>query len=404
MSVADETSTEQVPISPADHRDFSLVLGGPLYRLFLRTRMVDPPVRLVHRRILAAAIITWVPLALLTAAKGDFLSGVSVSFIYDLDVHTRFLLALPMLVGAEAIAHHLICSVVEQFRALGVIDPSCRQSFEAIISRAMRLLNSVLIEVALLLIALTGGYWLWRSQVILHVSTWYGTEVNHRIAFTWAGYWYVFVSTPLFRFIVLRWYFRLFVWYVFLFRVSRLRLQLNPLHPDRAGGLGFLTLSIVALAPIMIAQTVFFAGVIGNEIWHEGMTLPKFRFLIPGFVTILTLMVLLPMGFFALQMEKAKRSALREYRLLSMEYVGDFRQKWLGMSRPRNSELLGSGDIQSLADLANGFDVVSHMRLLPFTVREFLALMIVIALPFALLTLTMIPFDFILQQLIKVVL
>ena len=33
-----------------------------------------------------------------------------------------------------------------------------------------------------------------------------------------AGYWYLFVSLPIFQFILLRWYLRFFLWFWFLFR------------------------------------------------------------------------------------------------------------------------------------------------------------------------------------------
>src|SRR5215472_7766392 len=89
----------------AEHPDFSLVLGGPLYQLLLRARMVQPSMDLVQRRILAAALITWLPLAALTALGGGLLSGVSVPFLYDIDVHVRFLVALPLLIGAEVLVH-----------------------------------------------------------------------------------------------------------------------------------------------------------------------------------------------------------------------------------------------------------------------------------------------------------
>jgi hypothetical protein len=53
--------------------DFSLVLGGPVYQLLLRARMVQPPTGLLQRRMIAAAVITWLPLAVLTAVGGGFL-------------------------------------------------------------------------------------------------------------------------------------------------------------------------------------------------------------------------------------------------------------------------------------------------------------------------------------------
>ena len=83
--------------TPVEQPDFSLVLGGPLYQLMLRAAMIQPSMDLLRRRIIAAIVVTWLPLALLTALGGNFLSGVSVPFVYDLDVHARFLLALPLL-------------------------------------------------------------------------------------------------------------------------------------------------------------------------------------------------------------------------------------------------------------------------------------------------------------------
>jgi hypothetical protein len=393
------------PIAAPDERpDFSLVLGGPVYQLLLRVRMVRPPMDLPQRRIIAAAVITWLPLAVLTAVGGGFLNGVAVPFLYDLDVHVRFLLALPLLIAAEVLVHFRVRELVDQFRERNLISPADRRSFDAIISGTMRLRNSVLIEVVLLVLTVTVGYWLWRSQASLHVASWYATTAQDGISFTWAGYWYAFVSMSVFRFILLRWYFRLFIWYVFLFRVSRLDLQLNALHPDHAGGLGFLSFSVDAITPILMAQTVFLAGLIGNQIFHEGATLPEFKFLIAGTLACLMLIPLLPLGFFALQMADAKRVALREYGSLAAQYAGEFRQKWLHATQPPRNELLGSSDIQSLADLGNSYAVVYEMRLLPFGRNVVVRMLILIALPLAPLALTMVPFEVLVQQLIKVVL
>ena len=46
------------------------------------------------------------------------------------------------------------------------------------------------------------------------------------------------VSVPLFQFILLRWYFRIFIWARFLWQVSRIDLAYAPAHPDRLGGSG----------------------------------------------------------------------------------------------------------------------------------------------------------------------
>jgi hypothetical protein len=203
---------------------------------------------------------------------------------------------------------------------------------------------------------------------------------------------------------MVRWYFRLFIWYVFLFRVSRLRLQLNALHPDRAGGLEFLNLSAEAITPVLMAQTVFLAGLIANQIWHEGATLPDFKMLIGGVLGFLILIAFLPLGFFAFQMAEAKRAALREYGAVAAEYASEFREKWLLGWQTHSSELLGNSDFQSLADLGNSYAVVREMRLLPFSRNIVVRLLILIALPLTPLALTMFPFEVLVQQLIKLVL
>ena len=404
MTVDHASPREEWGERAVEHPDFSLVLGGPLYQLLLRAQMIRPSMDLVQRRVIAAVVTTWLPLAVLTAAGGGLVGGVSVPFLYDIDVHVRFLLALPLLIAAEVIVHRRIRAVVDQFRERNLIAPEDQRSFDAFVSGAMRLRNSVAIELSLLVLSFTVGYWLWRSQASLHVATWYGTGANNALSFTAAGYWYVFVSIPLLRFIILRWYFRLCIWYLFLIRVSRLRLQLNALHPDRAGGLGFLSLSADAIAPVLIAQTVFLSGLIANQIWHESATLPEFKFLIGGVLGFLMLIAFLPLSFFALRMAEAKRAALREYGLLAAQYASEFRRKWLRASPARGEELLGSADFQSLADLGNSYAVVREMGLMPFGRTVVVRLLVLLALPLAPLALTLFPFEVLLQQLIKLVL
>ena len=86
--------------------DFSLVLGGPLYQLFIRARINTDTLGLLRRRVLVISLFAWLPLLLLSVWTGDAAGGVSkVPFFYDVDVHVRFLLALPLLLVAELVVH-----------------------------------------------------------------------------------------------------------------------------------------------------------------------------------------------------------------------------------------------------------------------------------------------------------
>ena len=385
--------TSQPPIAP-QAPDFSLVLGGPLYQMYLRSRLVRPPADLVERRILAFIVVAWLPLAILTLAGGSAFGGVPLPFAADLGAQVRLLLALPLLIAAELIVHQRVQATVRQFIDRGIIAPADRAQFDAIIASVMRLRNSAAIEITLAVAAIVFGYWIWRERMAMQIGSWYvAVDAAGGESLTAAGWWYAFVSLNLFRFVLLRWYFRLIVWYVFLWRVSRLPLRLNPLHPDRAGGLGFIGNSVFAFIPVLVAQTTVLAGVIGNRILHEGVSLPTFYMEIASAVALLMALVLAPLPFFIVQLARAKREGAREYGLLAMRYVDEFRDKWLGERRAAGEPLAGSADIQSLADLAGAHDVLREMRVLPFSMQTIVRLAIVIALPYLPLVLAMIPLE-----------
>jgi hypothetical protein len=100
---------------------------------------------------------------------------------------------------------------------------------------------------------------------------------------------------------------------------------------------------------------------------------------------------------------RTKRAGLREYGTLALCYVHDFYQKWLRGKRPVEETLVGSADIQSLADLSNSYQVVIGMQLVPVTRSTLLLIAVVTALPIAPLLLTMISFDELLNRLRKMV-
>ena len=227
--------------------NFSLALGGPLFQLFMRTRLSGPALELLNRRIIVITTIVWLPLLLLATVQGHLVGGVQVPFLFALDIHMRLLVGLPLLIAAELYVHEWSRGIVAQFLDREIITSEARQRFNDIVASALRLRNSVVLELLLVVLAYA-GHWAVLSLAI-DATTWYGAWVDGRLHLTPAGYWLAVISLPILRFILLRWYFRLFIWYRFLWQVSRLPLCLNTLHPDRAGGLGFLARSLFAFAP-----------------------------------------------------------------------------------------------------------------------------------------------------------
>jgi hypothetical protein len=94
---------------------------------------------------------------------------------------------------------------------------------------------------------------------------------------------------------------------------------------------------------------------------------------------------------------------LREYGALAQRYVRDFDDKWLRGGAPNDQLLMGSTDIQSLADLGNSYAVISKMRVVPYTIHTVLQLVLATMLAILPLLLTMIPLEELLSRLFKLV-
>ena len=386
--------------------DFSLVVGGPLYQIFRRARLEGAtPDELMRPRILVLTAIAWVPLLLLSLVEGNLWPGsVKLPFFNDISTQVRFLLALPLLVMAEMIVHQRMRPLVAQFLARRLISDEQMPRFEAAIAAAVRLRNSVLAEV--LMIAFVYGVGvlvIWRTQVAIDVTSWYGTGTAGQLRPSLAGWWFGLVSLPLFQFLLLRWYFRLVVWARFLWQVSRIDLQIVPTHPDRCGGMGFLTSISIAFAPVLFAQGLMLAGPIADRIFHAGGKLMDFKLELIALVAFMVLAVLGPLLVFAPRLAAAKRTGLREYGILAQSYVREFDQKWLRGGAPADESLVGSADIQSLADLGESYKVVTEMRASPFTLRTVLQLGVITLMPVAPLLLTVIPLEQLVDSLLKMV-
>src|SRR5687768_3021387 len=135
---------------PSAAEDFSLVLGGPLYQMFLKTRLARPPLELLHRRMLVIPALAWLPLLALTLLEGHALGGVRVPFLHDIETYARFLIAMPLLILAEPVVHSWTREIVWQFRERGIVPAESMPRFQAAIDSAMRLRNSMTAELLLL--------------------------------------------------------------------------------------------------------------------------------------------------------------------------------------------------------------------------------------------------------------
>ncbi len=326
-------------------------------------------------------------------------------FLFDIEMQVRFLVALPLLIGAELLVHQRLRLVVGQFVEREIITKGILPAFREVLDSAMRLRNSVFIELALLILIFVGGHYFWSAlsgieKIGTGTGTWYAEATDSGAHLTAAGFWYVFVSRPLFQFIVVRWYFRLFIWARFLWQSSRLKLDLVPTHPDRAAGLGFLSGSIAAFTPLIVAHGALLAGLLANPIFFAGAKLTDFKMEIIGGVGFLLVILLGPLLAYSPVLMRAKRIGLRDYGMLASRYVREFDVKWVRGGAADDEPLIGSGDIQSLADLGNSFQVIRDIQPLPFGRDTVIRIIVMALIPISPLVLTMIPLEELIKKLL----
>jgi hypothetical protein len=377
--------------------DFSIVLGGPIYQLYLKTRLARPGFELLKRRLVGIPLLSWLPLLVLAIAGGVAVRNVDVPFLSDIGVHARFLGSIPLMIIAEVVVHRRIGAIVRQFEDRGLIAPKDEQRFEEIAASAKRLRNSVTAEVVQLVLAYA-LHFMWAQAVSTRGTTWVGSVVGGDYQYTAAGWWYSFVALPIFRLMMFRWYFRIFIWYRFLWQVRGLDLRLDALHPDRAAGLGFLSGSPPAFTPLLLAHSVLMSGSILNRIVNFGAKLPEFKLEIAVVLGFSLALVLTPLVFFMSRLAAAKRKGNADYGALASTYVAGFREKWLAGGQPGAESLIGTADIQSLSDLSGAYDAVRETRVIPLTRQAVLQILVVAALPILPLAFTMVPYEEVLMR------
>jgi len=371
---------------PPTERQYLLTDAGPFASLLMAFRLSPKEAQGIARAAVTLIAIAWGPLLVV----GPFVPG-GGSFLSDFSVHARLLVGLPLLIEAERFLHLLYPRALE-YLGQATQDGAGANAIDRLLRRAERLRNGLPAELVVLAIAIALGQLnLWTFPHILRRPT---------LPISPVRVWYSFVSLPLFNFLLLRSLWRWLVWSWLLCRFSRLPMRLIPTHPDLSGGLGLVTLPVRGFAVVLLAIGVSVAGSWATQIVWLG-TEPS-SLLVPfGLLVACGLLVGLgPLLAFSGKLAHARVEGRAQYGMLARAYTIQFHDRWiLGKG---TEGLLGSADIQSLADLANSYEVVRRMRLVPFDLRDALLLAGALAVPMTPLVLMQVPLAELLRSLASI--
>jgi hypothetical protein len=290
---------------------------------------------------------------------------VQVPFLYDFAVHVRFLFVAPLFLLAEVVFGPRVSETIGQFVATGLVEGAELPRFREGVRKSVKLTRSKLAEIVILGIVVAAVALGLQKGFLMEVTSWQVQRTGDDVMLTVAGWWFIYVGVPVYQFLLLRWVWRFFIYDHFLWRVSRLNLQLIPSHADRAGGLGFLGVGQEKFGVFVLAIASIYACVLGEKILYGGASLSSFILNIAIFIGVMLVAFLAPLLVFTPKLTAAKRKGLLEYGALTARHNKRFRQRWIG-SDLTDQDPLGAPDMSSLADLGASYSVVEEMRVVPF--------------------------------------
>ncbi len=390
MDTNEDSSLNPIPA------EASFVRGGPFYRAQQALGLIHPNKWNLGRRITVLIVITWLPLLLLTALLN--FQGLD-SLVRDYRVHARFLIAVPVLLFGELLMEARFRAVMAHIRQAHLLSAPDLEYIDGVIAKLMRLRDSFvpeLVVLALLIIHTAASY-----KGLVDPTPWLARGSGANLQLSAAGWYAVLVSAPIFQFLLGLSLWKWLLWVIFAFKLSRRNLKLVPTHPDRHGGLGFLSLTPGAFAPITFAASAVIGATWRYDILHHGAHLKNFMLPTIALAVIVAAIALGPLLFFVPRLAALRRRGILEYGILGQLHSLEFHQKWILHRTGHESEFLEAPESSTLADYGQSYEKIELLNPFPAGKQDLIPLALAIAIPAFPVIIAQIPVTIVLQDLLR---
>ncbi len=369
------------PPSLASESHLYFERGGPAYRLMHRIGVIkrEPS---IARRIIIFLSLTWVPLLVLSFLEGIALGPTpEQSFLLDFATYARFFVAFPMIIIAEVIIGPRLTVAGLHFVRSGLVREEDYPSYDAAVQKVINRREARLPELIILGIAIFGAWSMTAAFYAAQGVSWHVIRTDSYIRLSMAGLWYLVLAVPLLQFMFYRWIWRLVIWTGFLLDMSRLNLRVSVSHPDQAGGLGFLGVTQMGFGSLAFGLSSILAAGAAFGIVYQNAQIDAFKIPFIAYLVVINVIFLGPLLVFLPLLARTRREGLREFSTLANRYDQAFINKWIKGTEPTSEPLLGTSDIQSLADLGNSFLYARQMKLIPFDPRAIIQMSVIASVP-----------------------
>jgi len=389
--------TEEQNDNLTDHLE---VPGSILTRLVMRMNLA----RTHNDALLGSALlfiaVTFGPILILSVVDGFETGGlVDMPLHKDLITLSRYLVAAPILILSDRLTRPWLVKAILRF--LELVDREEIEAFKKMVRRIFQIRGSVLVDLVILVVCIASSFFLKSYSTNIDVSSWQTSMAGGVADLSRPGFWNTFVSQPLFRFVVMSWTFDYILWIYFLWRASRFRLNLIATHPDRAGGLSFVSAAHAQFCLAAFAIAAADSSVVAQLVQHTHQDLKSFTHLGIVFLGVILLFFVGPLLVFSPTLVRIRLDGIISYGALCHELSDKFAAKWLRKRGDNEESILSSPDPSSLADLNSSFDTVLTMRSVVFDHQFVILFVIATCLPALPLIATVIPLQDLLMEILK---
>ena len=372
------------------------LIDGPSQKVLHKFKLGGEDKKSISKKIIIFSMLSWLPLLILSMIESTAINpAIKIPLLYDFVLYIRVFVALPLLFIAERVIRFFSNRSLGHFIESGIVADNNIKDYEDNLKFFGRLKDSGIIDVIILVISYSIVIWgwanIWKYYKVDDILTSWQFSLNAPGQFSLTGYWYAFITMPVFIFFFLKLFWKFLLWAIFLFKVSKMKLNIFPTDPDRAGGLAFLGYDQVFFGILGFIQNTILSAEIASKIIYTDAELADFKFIIIGIILLFTFIFISPMFFFVKKLMQTKLKGIVDYGVTSHKYVSGFHDKWINGNNPEGEKLLGSADIQSLADLFNSYGIIKTMIAFPIDMRKVIALILIVSIPFFPLALFVIP-------------
>ena len=356
----------------------------------------DPGQASLWTTLIVVGIISLPPLILSALGGTAWGNAVEIPFLHDANSLVRLFVVVPVLVvAANAVGVQLgvAMSYLDSSSLIGEADRPEYTDARADIGRRASSTTTELVILALALLVPLLLLLLVKAEPRSGLTNWM-LDPTDDIALSPAGWYFTLISRPLVGFFLILWAWRYLLWCLFMRRLGRLDLALQPAHPDQVGGLAPVVRAHSSFVLVGFAVNCALSGAIANELLFGGIGITEARPEIIFFTAVALIALVAPLVVFTPGLLRAKNRGMVEYGRLAHQLTVDFDARW---QNPGEEMLLDTADPSAMADFNADYDAVQAMNVLPIGLHQLAVIGVILFVPFGALAVTQVP----LAQLVK---